>query len=387
MYKKLLIVFSLGGLFLGSCKKDDNDAMPMKVPYSTLTPTTSYFKTFTDNANATTVDFSGQTTRISMLKEIDAYMKTWSTGTVNAQKLKDMYTNQNSPFTSTTLNAATDKTISSKTAQSFSATEAADERNTFNAYFDSLAAASTHASSVASQGVAGLLDAKYLVNAKGFEYGQFVQKGLIGAMMLDQISNIYLGAEKQAADNSTLVANKNYTTLEHHWDEAYGYLTANAYFPMKDTVDPTKWLESYLGSYVRQVTSPYGNPEEVYMAFLKGRAGIVNKDLSTRDAQITIIRSALERSIATIAVSYLNKTITATTNGAKFHALSEGHGFIYALRYGYNAKINRAKSNELLAVLTGKPNGFWSLTQADIENVRNQIADAFGISRTAVVNH
>ncbi|RYZ51339.1 MAG: DUF4856 domain-containing protein, partial [Sphingobacteriales bacterium] len=64
-----------------------------------------------------------------------------------------------------------------------------------------------------------------------------------------------------------------------------------------------------------------------------------------------------------------------------------GTGFLYSLRYGYNAKIDKTKTDQLLAVLMDKPNGFWSLTIEDINNVRNQIADAFGIDREAVVNH
>lgn len=234
-----------------------------------------------------------------------------------------------------------------------------------------------------------MLDGKYLVNEKGFEYGQFVQKGLIGAMMLDQISNIYLGTEKQAADNNTVVSGKNYTALEHHWDEAYGYLTANEMYPKKDPADATKWLETYLGSYVRQVSTSVGgeNAADIYMALLKGRAAIVNKDLTTRDAQIAYVRTSLEKAIAIIAVSYLNKTKTATTDGAKFHSLSEGYGFIYSLRFAYNAKIGKAKSDELLGTLSNKANGFWSLTNADIDNVRDQVATAFGINKDVVVNH
>ena len=50
-------------------------------------------------------------------------------------------------------------------------------------------------------------------------------------------------------------------------------------------------------------------------------------------------------------------------------------------------KINRAKSDQLLATLMNKQYGFWSLTTDDIDGVRNQIADAFGIDRSTVVNH
>ena len=387
MNKNIILALGLTATLFASCKKDKDDPIPMEIPYGSLTATTDYFATFKDSSNNTTVDFSGQTTRIKMMKEMDAYMKTALTSTVDAGILRNMFFNENSPFTNPDLNAATDKKIAAKTAQSFGAAGAGAEQQLFLDYFDALSAASAHHGDSAKQGIPGHLDGKYIVDAKGFEYAQFIQKGLIGAMMLDQISNIYLGTEKQSADNNTLVSGKNYTQLEHHWDEAYGYLTSNAYYPMKDPNDATKWLESYLGSYVRQVGSPYGNPQDVYMAFLKGRAAIVNNDNTTRTQQITAIRTALEKAVATVAVSYLNKTKSASSNGARFHALSEGVGFIYSLRYAYAPKIDKAKSDALLDILMNKQDGFWSLTNADLDSVRNQIADAFGIDREAIVNH
>src|SRR5690606_12210257 len=163
----------------------------------------------------------------------------------------------NGAFTDPALNEATTKTIVSKTAQSFGAVAADEERQRFYEMFAALANASTSSSQIAEAGKAGVLGGKYLVDENGFEYGQFIQKGLIGAMMLDQISNVYLGTEKQSADNNSVVEGKNYTALEHHWDEAYGYLTQNETFPKKAA--DGKYMESYLGGYVRQVSGDYGN--------------------------------------------------------------------------------------------------------------------------------
>ncbi|WP_276134482.1 DUF4856 domain-containing protein [Polluticoccus soli] len=371
-------------LFTSSCKKDET--APVKVPYTSLSNTSNYFETFKGIDGKTSVDLSAATTRTAMVKEMDAYMKKGLTQNLEAQVLKNMFNNKNNAFTSATLNSASDITILSKLAESFGVDRTTEEQ-TFNSYFDGIALASSQRSNVAAAGQAGLLDNKYLVNEKGFEYGQFVQKGIIGAVLLDQVSNIYFGTVKQGADNKTLVSGKNYTQLEHNWDEAYGSLTQNEYYPKKDPNDGTKWLESYLGSYARQVNSTTGGPEAIYMAFLTGRAAIANQDMSKRDEQISIIRTNLEKAIATIAVSYLNKTKTATTDGAKFHALSEGYGFVYSLRFAYNAKINKAKSDELLNILGGKTNGFWSLTNGDLDNVRDQIATTFGIDKSAEVNH
>lgn len=387
MRKQLLLSAGALALLLASCKKDTKND-DLKVPYSGLTTTTNYFTTFKDNAGTTTVNFDGQITRIKMLTELDAYLKKGTTMTLDLAKIENMYRNTNAPFADAALNAATDKTIISKTAQSFSTANAEIERQRFLGYFAKIKTASESFAQPAASGTAGLLDSKYLVDAKGIEYAQLVQKGLMGAMLLDQISNIYLGEEKMNADNIAIVDGKNYTAMAHHWDEAYGYLTANEFYPKQNPADPTKWLEVFLGSYVRQVgTSVGGDPSALYLSFLKGRAAIVNNDLTTRNQQIAGIRTAMEKAIATIAISYLNKTKTATSDGARMHSLAEGVGFVYSLRYAYNAKVNAAKSQELLDNLMNKPNGFWDLTNADIDAVRDQIATLTGVDKNVVVNH
>lgn len=391
MKKIIYTIVALAALSITSCKKDGNIPTPantQKVPYTSLGASSNYFTTFVDGTGATTVDFSGQTTRISMLSELDGYIRKGTTTALSAATMQQMFENKNNPFSDTKLNGATDKVIASKTAQSFSAAGADVERQRFIGYFTQLERISMLNGQTAEQGKAGLLGGKRLVDEKGFEYGQFVQKGLMGAMMLDQICNIYLGTEKQSADNTAKADGKNYTALEHHWDEAYGYLTKNEMYPMKDPANPSKYLESYLGGYVRQVgEAAGGNPEAIYLAFLKGRAAIVNNDMPTRDEQIAFIRTEMEKAVATVAVSYLNKSMKSTDPASKFHELSEGTGFVYALRFAHNAKINASKSDELLNILTGKTDGFWSLTNTDLESVRDQIAGAFNINKSVEVNH
>lgn len=390
---KKFLVYGLGlvSLLAASCTKEKESVVPetkLKIEYNSLSATSNYKQTFVDEQGATSVDFSGQTTRRNMFTELDNYLKTGLTTDLSAQKMKDMFENKNGAFADASLNAATDKVIISKTAQSFSAVDADAERQRFIGYFNELQRVSMLRSQVAEEGKAGTLGGKRLVDEKGIEYNQLVQKGLMGAMMLDQICNIYLGDEQQAADNTSKVSGKNYTALEHHWDEAYGYLTSNEVYPKKDPADATKYLETFLGSYVRQVgTSAGGDPEGIYLAFLKGRAAIVNNDNTTRNAQIAYLRTALEKAVATIAVSYLNKSIKSTDPAARFHELSEGTGFVYSLRFAYNAKINKTKSDELLNVLMGKPTGFWALTTENLQFVRDQVANTFGIDKNVEVNH
>ena len=221
-----------------------------------------------------------------------------------------------------------------------------------------------------------------MVDAKGIEYGQLVQKGLTGAVMLDQISNVYLGDEKMSVDNKTIVTGTNYTQLEHHWDEAYGYLTQNPTFPYR--VNGGAAQERFLGAYLRQVA----DSSKFFEAFLKGRAAVVNADKATRDQQITFIRTASEKAIAMIAVSYLNKTLKSISSdpAAAMHAYAEGLGFIYSLRFAHNPKVNKTQSDEYMNKLMGSK-GFYSLTPTAINEVKKGIADKYGFADTYETNH
>jgi len=394
MIKKNLQIgtIALSAALFTACSKDDNPAPPSTqlrptIDYASLTATSNYFTTFKDSAGATTVNFDGQTIRQDMLAELNSLMSSGSKGTiVDSAKLSNMFANTGSPFTNAALNAATDKTLKSKTASSFAAADADLERQKFEKWFG-IVANSSKSTAPAADGQAGIAtgtaDAtkKYLVDAKGIEYGQLVQKGLIGACFFDQIVNTYLGTDKMSVDNKTVVSGKNYTQLEHHWDEAYGYVTKNATFPLRVNGEAQ---ERFLGGYLRQVA----DSTNFFLAFSKGRAAIVNGDNATRDAQITFIRTKAEDAIARIGVSYLNKTAKAiaTDPAAAMHAFGEGLGFIYSLRFAHNAKVNKAKSDEYINKLMGDK-GFYSLTSTTINEVKKAIADTFGFADTYETGH
>lgn len=396
-----LSAFALVAAGFASCKKNDGIAVPQlrpKMDYAAFTASSNYLEVFKDKEGNQTVDFSGQTTRQDMMAEMDSAMRIATgayaskgvpAGAVSATLLKNMYANTGNSFRTATLNAATDKQLKGKTAGSFSAVDGETEKARFEGWLDKVATASNSYDKVAADGQAGIAVAtsgsKYLVDEKGIEYGQLVQKGLIGAVLMDQLVNVYLGTEKLAFDNSKLADGKKYTALEHSWDEAYGYLTKNGVFPTPNPGDATKYLERYLGNYVR----PVGDPAQLFVAFLKGRAAVVNNDKTTRDQQVTFIRQHIEKAIATFAVSYLNKTKSSLASdvASAIHAFGEGSGFVYSLRFANSKKITVAKSDALLNKLIGGAKGFYSLTPAIIDEVRNEIATAYGIDAATVVNH
>ena len=399
MKKSYLYLLASAIVFAGfsACKKDsiDQPQKDLKMEYNALSATSDYIQAFKDDNGQLTVDFTGQKQRLDMFVELDALMKSAQKQQISSVQLKSMYANQNSAFSNPDLNAATSKQLKDKTAATLSITEAEKARTNIESYFDKIALMSQSYNVTATDGLAGVYTnatgSKYLVDEKGIEWGQVVAKSLIGAVMLDQIVNGYLGDEKQAVDNSKLVDGKNYTQLEHHWDEAYGYLTSNSIYP-KLKADGKK-DERALGSYAYQDISAEEASKktaELYLAFLKGRAAVVNKDDQTRKEQIAFIRSTLEKTLAKVTISYLKKTqdaIAANNFADAVHSLGEGAGFLYSLRFAHNPKINPTVSDNLFNELIGGPKGFYSLTSAKLTTIRTQIANAYGIDANATTTH
>lgn len=382
-------IIALSAALFTACSKDDNPAPPStqlrpSIDYASLTATSNYFETFKDSAGVTTVNFDGQTTRQDMLSELDSLMRIpagSSPAAISASLMKQMFANSGNPFKNAALNAATDKQLKNKTAASFTAVNAETERAAIEIFMDSLANASQNFNLPAVSGSAGYVlsgtTGKYLVSAKGIEYSQVLAKAIFTACFFDQVVNGYLGDEKQSVDNSKIVDGKAYTQLEHHWDEAYGYITKNGVYPQGTNASG----ERHLGRYAGRNNPAAGNSSELFLAYLKGRAAVVNNDKTTKDAQITYIRTYLEKIVASNAVNYLNqvKAKTASDPGGAMHNFAEGLGFVYGIRFAYNTKINAAKSNELLGKLLVN-NGFYGLTTAVIDEVRDFIADAYGLS-------
>ena len=394
---------------LSSCTKDD-DTVVIDPKFNYSIP-----ETYTFDRNATTtIDFSGQTSRLLMLDEMGTYFKTAATNGTVADHifLSEMYMNTNNHFITEGLNASgkqlKDKTASSKDYFSLyygggSITEQTNVRDFFETQFDNADSASQ--GTTASIGIAGIyLDgtSKRLIATNGLEPQQVFLKGMMGACMMDQVANNYLSLNKldEATNridntNKVLVTGKSYTTMEHTWDEAYGYI----YGADNTTITPNVF--KFWSSYINQVNadSDFNTLKTaINLAFRTGRAAIVANDYDTRDAQIAIIKEKIAMVPAVRAVFYLQagKAKLITDNGAKaFHDLSEGYGFIISLRYTNkpgtnNPYFTKAEIDVMLTSMTSGTNGLWSIDNLSpkLDAISNQIATKFGftVAQAALVN-
>jgi hypothetical protein len=391
--KKLFFYLTISSLFFMSCDKDDD---PIVDPEPTVAPSTYTFL----RDGVTTVYYSGQSTRIAMGQEFISALKDESK---TEAQLDAMFDHQegDADFSDANLNASS-KNIRSKTAASadlFSSntTDATAIKNQFDSWIsEQVSDVFPYWSDDASAGSAGKIQeagggSTRYVNGKGLELNQAINKGLIGGLMADQMLNNYLGTAVLDAgtntvdnDEKTLSDGKNYTTMEHKWDEGFGYL-----YGADNQENPTLGADSFLNKYLARVE---GDPDfqgiaaTIYDAFKLGRAAIVNNDYLTRDDQVDIIRENISKVIAIRAIYYLQqgKANLGTDWASAFHDLSEGFGFVYSLQFtrkpGTNAAyFSTSEVNGFISTLTSG-NGFWDITAAQLDTMSNSIADRFGIS-------
>lgn len=374
---KALIVPSLiviAGFAMTSCKKGCTDPTAINFDEKAKKDNSSCVYdeayeiptnySFTDASGNSTVDYSGQTDRLDQLSEMVVLMKTGTTTILSAQDIKDMFANTggngNGLFSFTSTKQLEDKCFSLDVPM-------------FKLWMDEIALASASNGSVASDGQAGVLSSgtsTYLFDANGKEHVQMIEKGLMGAVFLNQALNEYFGDVKMNVDNTTAVdasQGKYYTTMEHHFDEAFGYFGVDVNFP---TVAATR----FWGKYCNSQNAALNSNSDMMNNFLKGRAAISGKELGDRDQAIAAIRNEWEAISAYQAMAYIDGAIANFgIDNAKFlHELSEAYAFAWNLRYA-PVETRKMSPSEHSALMAQFPTNFWSITLADLNNIKNTI--------------
>ena len=334
------------------------------------------------------VSYTGQIERQDMLSEMGDYMLlAHSLGReISADTLQAMYKNEYG-FSGTYT-----KNLFSKTF--------ANDQQFFLDQMIAMAEASKEVSN-ATPGKAGVLNeeypqagtaesAGYLVNENGLEYRQLIIKRLMGAVFFHQAMEVYFGEDymnNHGSDNQTVEAGKNYTPMEHHFDEAFGY----AGIPTDLSADYTDKNNSALGIWGEYIVErsndngTFGIPglnEALISAFIEGRTAIVDQNYTARNAAITNIAELWEKAIIYTAGNYFKRSITETNVYKKHHYLSEGIGFLLASQYHFDngtsvapRYFNSAKIEEALTII-GLNTNLYNVTETELNQVIALITSA-----------
>ncbi len=365
-------------------KKDDGSCT---YPENGLTIPTTY--SFEDEAGNSTVSFSGQTQRQHMLIELIDYIESANTPgvSVDAQTLRNMYANEGFIWADAEglgLNEST-KNLKGKTAASGGSADP-----TWQAYFedlfdqlDAISETTIDQEFSGGPGVAGVVqsttnpDKAYLMNAQGWDLAEMVEKGLMGAVFYNQCTMWYLSDNEINVDNDAATDPENgkyYTAMEHHWDEAYGYLTDGINFPTDGT-------DHFWGKYALGRNDLLELADNLSLAFRTGRAAIAAKDYITRDSQIERIQQDFSLVSAATAIHYLNGTLDNLSDHAlRNHQLSEAWAFIDALRFGQLDGLTVSVIDEWLNTIG---TDFYAVTSADLNLVKDELAAQFGLGSVA----
>lgn len=364
------------GIFISltvlACKKEETPTPTPIVKYSV--PTTYNFIN-PDTASAKQC--------LNMLAEITAYIRTTHSATsapvLDAQKLKDMYLNVNNPFSSSVLNSS-GIILKNETAMDF---QAAVIANFEDAVLASQNAGTNPTASTAYSGYAGKLinGSRYiLVDTAGFEYKEFIEKGLMGAVFYYQamknLNNI-------GSFDNTVITNGT-TAQERAWDEAFAFFGVPSDFPTN-----IKGLKNW-GTYCNTVSNSLaGNSNNepsslnsiVMKAWLQGRAAISNKDNIVRDASRNTVVASWEKVAACRFISYLKSAKANISAPATFHHnLSEAVGFAGNFKYNTSKKITDAELEEILSLFkTSGSINLYKVTSGNLDIAINKMASIFNL--------
>lgn len=359
---KLPLFLLLSIAIFASCSNDDDDNQP---DYEI--PAVYAFQN---------VSYNGQLQRLAMLSEMKSYMATSRTSGVvlDGVKLKAMFANDaaNASWSGTYEDS---KQIRSKTF--------AQEQAVFEALIDEIVEASK-STVVGSEGISGVIESNdgaksYLIGEDGLDHAQLIEKGLMGACLYYQATSVYFGDDRMNVDN-TVVEPGEGTEMEHHWDEAFGYLGVPIDFP-SSTDGVVFW-----GSYADKRESVLGNSKALMDEMLRGRAAISNNDLITRDEAIVEARKQWELVSVASALHYLNVAIDHIDTDFTIyaHGLSEGIAFTYSLKFNEGKSINNSQIDELLSLMGGASDfdqmNLYHVTTDDLQSAKDQLADYFGLA-------
>jgi hypothetical protein len=349
---------------------------------------------FTRNGEST-VSFDGQSTRLAQSNELYAALNA-QTG-VDVDALNMMFAGgsdgKSAGFADETLNGTT-KLIRSKTSASAMRGSSAVKAS-FDAWIQEYVNDVMPNYGVdAAPGQAGAFGS-YAFNAKGHEIDQLFFKGLIGAFTLDQIVNnyidsAYLESYKEDNTNDVISGSSNpYTTMEHKWDEGFGYLYGHAGEDIATAGSTPSGGGNLLMKYFKKVnSSDTKDPQianDVYNAFITGRAAIVAKNYTVMDAQSAIIKQKLSSVIGHYAIHYLSGAITniGTSTGADrlpaFHGLSEGYGFILSLQFTNDGTDSPYFTKDEVDTYLTQIDDFYTVDTATLQAIHDEIKTRFGI--------
>ena len=236
----------------------------------------------------------------------------------------------------------------------------------------------------------------------GVFINQMVGKGLLGTVAYYQGTSVYMpkiddDTNTQDCDDDGTC--ENYSDMEHHWDESFGYFGASRTYGTMGPEDQqssggTDWLTEVNFDWAKYAAKRSGVAGDfannIMDAYLEGRTLITNE--ATRDdiyAQREIIVKTWEKVVAANVVHYANEVISDMGNNTDFDCSTDSNcgkhwsemaAFVLSLQYNSYSDMTPA---ELTALhnLTGQapPTAGEAMDyQTSLNDLKNTIGNKLG---------
>lgn len=257
----------------------------------------------------------------------------------------------------------------------------------------------------------------------GVDMSQMINKVLIGAVPYYQATGVYLGGLLERDNSEARDGTDPYTSMEHAWDEAFGYFgAARDYSRYSDEqlagkVDDFTFDSNGDGSIDFKSEYNFGLSrnagkrdkggsgvdftQQIFNAFLAGRTAITNQGTV---AEISAHRQAaangMEKVIAATVVHYINDTLsdmsalgTADENIANLNKhWAEMKGYTVALQYNPFRLITDGQLAELHGIMGKAPiyekpgSNAYNTQVANYKRAKDVMQAAYGFSNTNMDN-
>lgn len=369
----IALLLAFGCIF--SCQDDDSNVVDPTPMTFVDDPSTYMF----NRAGTSSVSFTGQTERADMLAAMVDYLQTGNNGELmEAAILKEAFRNEGG-------NGAGffDFTSSNQLENMLFGPDL--DNDVFDDLFEQAAIASKTETS-ASNGQPGLITREntgttILVNNRGHDFSEFIEKGVIGSVFLNQIFNTFLTTEftGEEVDNITIAEGNNFTDLEHHWDEAFGYFQApgdfGSAFPANRAGELRFWSE-----YSNVVDPILGISDRIMDAYRNGREAILANDFEIINESRDILYQELELLAAATTLSFINLSLDNLENGDTgefFNSLSQAYMFANALRISPRRIISLSEIHNLQNVDFGIGANFWDANADGLNEAKNKILNSY----------
>ncbi|MCD6025381.1 MAG: hypothetical protein K0Q91_2297 [Fibrobacteria bacterium] len=376
-------------LLLAACFESPND----DTGPTDVTPPSSYVFLGADGQSS--VDYSGQTARLLLIHDIQSAARVpadtgYALTSFAASEILKYYTHLDADSLNIRTSVAGGKTrYHAKYAQIASGKSLHDKVSSATVIgygLNTQALVTLWAGQISTNALDATKRKKAAVylDSNGVDLSQMISKVLAGAVAYHQATAVYL-QEVTSKDNAALVSGKNYTVMEHNWDEAFGYFGAAVNYSdySDDTLNiaaasyrdnnndgkidfRSEYNFSMMGRYTARRDrglAPQDWSGDAFKAFLKGRALISAKASAAEiAAQRAIIVDVWDKTYASNVISYIKgtKDILAVDTGLVAPSglagnWSELKAFAVCLQFNPYKKISDADLAKLHAYIGTYP--------------------------------